>query len=218
MRSTISFINAAALPLLAASLLAGCQNQAQSSVPAAPFAYKSLVDGDITQATANCVADMIADAKPNGPGFTGFNPNAKIAYFSGVNLNDYDQTSNFGRLIAEGFTSAMVRMCKGDVMRMTVRDADIPILNNQPSVGEFSLSRDVRELALDHNVETVMVSTYSETPDRVYVNVQLINVHHKTIVGVGNFTLPKGPLTTALLRNLTTMEEATPSIVNYNPR
>ena len=44
-----------------------------------------------------------------------------------------------------------------------------------------------------------MVSTYSVTPDKVYVTVELINVDYNTVVAAVTYDVPLGPRAIALL-------------------
>ena len=68
--------------------------------------------------------------------------------------------------------------------------------------GEFLLSRDMQQLALDYNAGAVLVSTYSVALDKVYVNIQLVNVNHNAVVASTMFDIPLGPRTLSLLRNV----------------
>ncbi len=47
-----------------------------------------------------------------------------------------------------------------------------------------------------------MVSTYTVAIDKVYVNVELVNVHHNAVVAAAMFDIPLGPRTEALLRGI----------------
>ncbi|MEC7128839.1 MAG: FlgO family outer membrane protein, partial [Planctomycetota bacterium] len=87
---------------------------------------------------------------------------------------------------------------KNDLIKMTLRQSNVPIRSSQ---GEFLLSREIGDLARDFNAGAVLLSTYSVTPDAVYVQVQLVNADTHAIVGTTLYELPNGPRTRALLKN-----------------
>ena len=82
---------------------------------------------------------------------------------------------------------------------MTIRSTDIPII---PQEGEFILSRDVRDLAQSINTSAVLVSTYSVSIDKVYINAQLVDADTNSIVGAVSYSLPMGPRTRTMLKNI----------------
>ena len=176
--------------------------------------HKATFDADYTQTAYNAVSHMLATARPPQGSHVGdgmneeavdlvamsaFNSELPVLYATTVNLNNYDETTNFGRLMAEALATALTQHWENKVINMNLRQGSLPIL---PRQGEFMLSRNVRELALDYNAGAVLLSTYSVALDRVYVNVELVNVHHNDVVAAVQFDIPLGPRTEALLRNI----------------
>ena len=60
---------------------------------------------------------------------------------------------------------------------MTLRQSNVPIRSSQ---GEFLLSREIGDLAASMP-ERFLLSTYSVTPDTVYVQVQLVQLWHNFV-------------------------------------
>jgi hypothetical protein len=158
-----------------------------------------LVDANYEKTSYNAISHLLATAHPPAGQLEVFNPDRAVLYSTTVNLNDYSETTNFGRLQAEALSTALVQHWQNDLVKMTLRQSSTPIV---PQQGEFLLSREVRNLAVDFNVGAVLVSTYSVTIDKVYMNVQLINVDYNTVVAAVTYDMPLGPRTRAMLENV----------------
>ena len=128
-----------------------------------------------------------------------FDSSLPVLYSTTVDLNDFDKTTNFGRLMSEALATALTQHWKNKVIKTTLRQGSMPIV---PRQGQFLLSRDLQELALDYNAGAVLLSTYSVALDKVYVTVELVNVHHNAVVASCMFDIPLGPRTLALLRGI----------------
>ncbi len=166
---------------------------------------ETLYDADYIETSYNAISHLLATARPSIVGDDAFDSSLPVIYATTVDLNDYDRTTNFGRVMAESLATALTQHWRNKVIKMTLRDGSTPIL---PRDGESLLSRDVQDLARGYNAGAVLVSTYSVSLDKVYVNVELINVHHHAVVAATMFELPLGPRTTALLKNRTFPDEA----------
>ena len=128
-----------------------------------------------------------------------FDSTLPVLYSTTVDLNDYDKTTNFGRLMAEALATALTQHWENKVINMTLRQGSVPII---PRQGEFLLTRDLNELATDFNAGAVLLSTYTIAVDKVYINVELVNVHHNAVVAAVMFDIPLGPRTAALLMDI----------------
>ncbi|MDP6601572.1 MAG: FlgO family outer membrane protein [Phycisphaerales bacterium] len=155
-----------------------------------------LVDANYVKSAYNAISHLLATAHPPIAGEDAFDPRRPLLYATTVDLNNYTQTSNFGRLQAECLATALTQHWLSKVVKMTLRQGTTPIV---PREGEYLLSRDVEELAKDYNAGAVMVSTYSVTPDKVYVTVEMINVDYNTVVAAVTYDVPLGPRAIALL-------------------
>ena len=176
---------------------------------------KATVDANYERTAYNAISHMLATARPpqgnhveetqgamDDKGMIAadaFDSTRPVLYSTAVNLNDYDQTTNFGRLMSEALATALTQHWENKVINMNLRQGGVPII---PRQGEFLLSRDISELAMDFNAGAVMLTTYTVALDKVYVNVELVNVHHNAVVAAVMFDIPLGPRTEALLRDI----------------
>jgi len=166
---------------------------------------RPIVDANYEKSTYNAISHLLATAHPPAGQFEVFNSDRPVLYSTTVNLNDYSNTTNFGRLHGELFASALVQHWQNDLLKMTLRQSSAPII---PQQGEFLLSRDVQDLAVDYNAGAVLVSTYSVAIDKVYLNIQLINVDYNTVVASATYSIPLGPRTRGMLLNIEIATEA----------
>jgi len=173
------------------------------------------VDANYERTAFNAISHMLATARPPQGNhveetqeplhdlglvaFDAFDSTLPVLYATTVDLNDFDKTTNFGRLMAESLATALTQHWENKVIKATLRQGSMPIL---PRQGEFLLSRDMQELALDYNAGAVLLSTYSVALDKVYVTVELVNVHHNAVVASCIFDIPLGPRTLALLKGV----------------
>ena len=121
-------------------------------------------------------------------------PNRRMLVATVVNLDDVKDSSTFGRLTGE-LLAARLAQHGYSVVHMTIRKGSVVIKDE----GEFLLSRDIKELATDYNAASVLVSTYTLSPDKVFVSLKLVNAEANTVVAAVDYTIPKGPRTVALL-------------------
>jgi len=165
-------------------------------------------DADYEKTAYNAISHLLATAHPiikSGlldsihSGLPPFDSNKPVLYSTTVDLNNYTNTTNFGRLQSELLANALVQHWQNDVIKMTIRSTHFPII---PQEGEFILSRDVRDLAQSMNASAVLISTYSVSIDKVYINVQLVDTDTNSIVGAVSYSLPMGPRTRSMLQNI----------------
>ncbi|MBT4530878.1 MAG: hypothetical protein HOC27_06695 [Phycisphaerae bacterium] len=155
-----------------------------------------IYDANYEKTTYNAISHLLATAHPPSGQLEVFDSNRAVLYSTTVNLNNYNDTTNFGRLHAELYSSALVQHWQNDLLKMTLRQSTTPII---PQQGEFLLSREVQDLAVDYNAGAVLISTYSVAPDKVYLNLQLINVDYNTVVAAVSYSIPLGPRTRGML-------------------
>jgi len=155
-------------------------------------------DANYEKTSYNAISHLLATAHPPAGEMEVFNPDRAVLYSTTVDLNNYDRTTNFGRLMSETLSTALVQHWQNDLVKMTLRQSTAPII---PQEGEFLLSREIRDLATDYNAGAVLISTYSVAIDKVYLNVQLINVDFNTVVAAVTYNIPLGPRTLAMLKN-----------------
>jgi len=101
-----------------------------------------------------------------------------------VNLDNMKETSGLGRLIAENIIHELqVRGWKVFDIRLA---KDIVI---KPQ-GEFSITRDIRNLRNYYNVNAVITGTYAITSNVVIVNARVIDVKTGIVISSGQVAFP----------------------------
>ena len=101
-----------------------------------------------------------------------------------VNLDNMKETSSLGRLIAENLIHELqVRGWKVFDIRLA---KDIVV---KPQ-GEFSITRDIRNIRNYYRVNSVITGTYAITSNSVIVNARIIDVKSGVVVSTGQIVLP----------------------------
>jgi TolB-like protein len=101
-----------------------------------------------------------------------------------VDVNNYNQTTMFGRQTAEFVTTQLAK--EGlRVIQPTTRNQSIAIND----AGQFVLSRDLRKLATDQNARSVVVGSYGKTGNHVYVSLRLVRTEDNAIMAAHDFRL-----------------------------
>jgi len=112
-----------------------------------------------------------------------------------VNIDDLYTSSTFGRMVGEQLMSELAM--KGfDVIELRHTDA----LQFLDTSGEFALSRDVRAVRPERNLAAVVVGTYVNSPERVYLNARLIDPSSSLVLSAGSVEMSKTRELTKLLR------------------
>jgi TolB-like protein len=146
-----SFFRLAALGALVA--LAGCRFQ----VGAAPPQNKPV---ELAYWAVDNLLDQLVDQDCLG----------RLLVATLVDINAVNETSMFGRQVSECL-SARLTQRDVDVIHATIRQDHMLIRHE----GQFLLSREIRNLAADHNAKTVLVGTYGTTKDYVLVSLKLVS-------------------------------------------
>lgn len=112
-----------------------------------------------------------------------------------VNIDNLYGSSTFGRLISEQLMSELVM--KGyNVIELRQADA-LQIMSGE---GEFALSREAGSLKSWQELAGIVVGTYVESPQRVYVNARIIDPSNSIIVSAGTIEMSKTWEVAQLLR------------------
>lgn len=112
-----------------------------------------------------------------------------------ANINDLNGSSSFGRISSQHLASALSKSGYSVV--------EILLRNNvyiREGEGEFLLSRSIRNLSAQHNVQAVVVGTYATAVDNVYITTKIVRAMDSVVLASYDFTLPLGPDTKSLLR------------------
>lgn len=113
-----------------------------------------------------------------------------------VNIDNLDQSSTLGRLTSEHisarFTKTGYRM-----IELKYRNS----IYVKRSQGELMLTREIKELAQSHDAQAVIVGTYGQSDDYVFVNLKVIQPATNIVLAVQDYVLPLDSSIKALLRS-----------------
>jgi hypothetical protein len=161
-------------------------------------------DANYIETAYRAVTYMLDHARDSIIGDDNIDLTRPVIWASTVNLNNYGETSNFGRLMGETLAIALQNHRQSKMIQMTLRQGNVPITPQ----GEFLLTRDMKDLATKFNAGAALVSSYSVAVDKVYVQCSLINVDQNTLVASVQMALPLGPRTEAMLKNIEWADDA----------
>ena len=66
--------------------------------------------------------------------------------------------------------------------------------------GELMLTREIRDIASSHNAQAVIVGTYAQSSDLVFVNLKVIQPETNVVLAVHDYALPLDNMTRSMLR------------------
>lgn len=164
--------------------LAGCE----TVPPSDPWA-KGVADGNIIGASHQAAEALFSQASQ------GLDRNKPLIAASFVNIDDLEETSSFGRIVSQQFSTKFTQL-GFNVVEMLVR-RNIYI---EQKGGEFLLSREVQVLGEVHDAQAVIVGTYAAGKNSVFVTAKLIAAKGNTVMASFDYQLPVGSNTRDLLQ------------------
>lgn len=114
-------------------------------------------------------------------------PTDPLIVASFVNVNNLEESSTFGRVLAEQIGSRFSQNGYS-VIEMKLRHESIFIDNKRK--GEFLLSRDLRQITRSHNAAAVIVGTYGRSLDRIYVSARIVDPTSSVVLAACDFGIP----------------------------
>lgn len=176
------------VPFLAAPLflLAGCETTA-STVKSEEPTYDQAAMSEFIRANYAAAAELLKSyqSPASANNFSNNSGSAPLIVSTLVNIDKLDQSSTLGRLISEQLSSRISQLGQ-NVVEMKLRNS-VFMKQNQ---GEFLLTREVRELASAHKAQAVVVGTYADGGDYVFVSLKLINPANSLILSSYDYALP----------------------------
>ena len=112
--------------------------------------------------------------------------NRQLLLTSIVNIDDFYQTSRFGRTLTDALASRLFRHGFGIV---EIRKASHLMVKE--GSGELMLTRDISLMTGEQNVEAVVVGTYSLTPNSVIVSIWMIEPDTQEVLSVADMEIQR---------------------------
>jgi hypothetical protein len=111
-----------------------------------------------------------------------------------VDINNVRRTTMLGRTMGECLSARLTQLDK-DVIHATVR-ADHMLVHQE---GQFLLSREVRNLAMDYNARMVLVSTYAVTEHSVILSLKLVSTVEDSTLAAVDVVIPRTSVVSEML-------------------
>ena len=112
-----------------------------------------------------------------------------------VNIDALEQTSTLGRLVSEQVST---RLAQGGLKMLELKLRNTVYLKR--SQGELMLTREIGEVAHTHDAQAVVVGSYADTPDAVFVNVKVIQPTSNFVLAGHDFVLQKDATVRAMMQ------------------
>jgi TolB-like protein len=112
-----------------------------------------------------------------------------------VNIDALEQTTTLGRLISEQLST---RLAQGglSMLEMKLRNS-VYLKRNQ---GELMLTREIGEVATTHNAQAIVVGSYAETSDMVFINIKVIQPNTNFVMAGQDYVLAKEAIVRSMLQ------------------
>lgn len=157
------------LTVLAGAVLAGCANNS-APVRVEPT-YQEAASSQFIQTSRDAVTKLT----------TGFDMNAlgagPVLVATVVNVNDLSRAAPLGRTLSEQYATSMA--ASGFNVKEIKLRGDVFVREGQ---GELLLSREIKDIARNHNASMVLVGTYSAAANYTYVSLKLVRTEDSRIV------------------------------------
>lgn len=111
-----------------------------------------------------------------------------------VNINALDESSGFGRMVAEQI-SAQFSRAGYSMVEMKIRDN----VYMKQNVGELLLTREIKDIAQQHKAQAVIVGTYAESDRFVFVNLKVIRPSDNIVIASHDYAVPVNKMVRSLL-------------------
>ena len=170
----------ALLAVAVASMLAGCSTFRGDPVAVRTEpTYKDANDNAFLNSSKDAVSKLLAglDANSVGPG--------PVLVATIVDVNDTARSAPLGRTLSEQYATNMA-MAGFNVKEIKLR-GNVFV---REGAGELLLSREVRDIARQHNAVMVLVGTYSPAAAYTYVSTKLVRTEDSRIIRGYDYALP----------------------------
>lgn len=112
-------------------------------------------------------------------------PNNTLIISTLVNIDELESSSTLGRLVSEQISARFTQM--------NYRMIELKFRHNvymAQGQGEMMLTREIHQLANTHSAQAVIVGTYAQSRDFVYINLKVIQPNTNTVLAVHDYALP----------------------------
>lgn len=167
----------ALLILCAGGMLAGCASNT-APVRFEPT-YQDAASSQFLLSSADAVSKLVAGVNLAAVG------GGPVLVATVVNVNDLSRSAPLGRTLSEQYASAMA--ANGFNVKEVKLRGEVFV---KEGAGELLLSRELKDIARNHNAAMVLVGTYSAAANFTYVSLKLVRTEDSRIVRGHDYALP----------------------------
>jgi len=113
-----------------------------------------------------------------------------------VNIDALEQTSMLGRLVSEQLST---RLAQGGMKMLEMKLRNSVYLKR--GQGELMLTREIGDVASTHNAQAVVVGSYAETREAVFINVKVIQPSTNLVLAGHDYVLAKEGTVRSMLQS-----------------
>lgn len=125
------------------------------------------------------------------------NPAQTMIIATLVNIDELSSSSTFGRLASEQISS---RFSQSGYSMIEMKFRDYVYMKQDQ--GELLLTREIKDVAKNHNAQAVIVGTYAMSTDAVFVNLKVIQPANNVVLAVHDYAFPMDSNLRAMTRNI----------------
>lgn len=180
-----STLRASALLVLTALLLGACSTQPQEDTNYTSVSANAFVAANYRAADALALQlrGKLQEDKP-------------LIMATIVNIDALEQTSMLGRLVAEQLST---RLAQGGMKMLEMKLRNSVYLKR--GQGELMLTREIGDVAHTHNAQAVVVGSYAETREAVFVNIKVIQPSTNLVLAGHDYVLAKENTVRSMLQS-----------------
>lgn len=158
--------------VLLVSTIVGCVTPGQSN-------YTDAKISELVTANYDAADKLVRYATQN------LDKSAPIIVATIVDIDNLKRSSRLGRLISEQVGARLTQLGYS-VIELKLR-GDIFVKRDE---GEMLLSREINDISREHKAQAVVVGTYAEASEYVYVNLKVIGTDGNIAISAHNYLLP----------------------------
>ncbi|MFZ6655198.1 FlgO family outer membrane protein [Undibacterium sp. TJN19] len=180
-----------ALIITSAVALSACSSMGFNNAPvtSAPVpTWKDAEANEFIPANQRAATALIRNAGLN------LDPSRPLIVATLANINTLEESSPFGRIVAEHVSGQFTRNGY-KMIEMKFREK----VFMKQNVGEFLLTREIKDVAQNHSAQAVIVGTYAESDKLVFVNLKLIRPIDNVVISTVDYAVPMDKTIKALL-------------------
>ena len=151
--------------------------------------YDSVARSELITASYRAADALLAQAGRQ------LSPQHPVIVATLVNINALEESSPLGRLISEQVGARLAQQGHR-VVELKIRQK----LYMKRDEGELMLTREIRDIARQQDAQALVIGTYTEGADRVFINLKLTQIETNIALAAVDYALPLDMNVRSLLR------------------